>query len=256
METKPIVVFSGDLMDPRGFDPLLRQATQEFNKVLATAARTQSPAIESTHFLMVLAEVPHGLTVAGLASRGLSIEQWQSGLADSAVHSPEAFPLLTLSRDVFDESSLRMLTGAAELCAKLNLPCINELVLLYSGLNHATPAVRELCQLAGVDLAGWMAELEKQWAPVSSVTVFAAASPHAVQMTSFSPGGRSVLKLLQREAESLGTDQADARHLLLRASNTTEAQPAQPRKSRWAPSTPAFRRSRPDLTSIPIISAN
>lgn len=215
METTPINVFSGDLLDPGAFEPLLRQVSQDFSRVLASAVRTQSPTVESSHFLMMLAEVPRGATMAGLADRGLSSEQWQSGLADSAVRSPEALPLLALSREAFDDSALGMLEEAATLCAELNLPCINELVLLYCGLNHATPPVRDLCQLAGVDLAAWMTELKKQWAPVISVTVFETTSPYAVQLTSFTPGARTVLKLLQREAESLGADLADARHLLL-----------------------------------------
>src|SRR5205085_8153992 len=176
-------------------------------------AQTQSALVESTHFLMVAAKVPNGATQKSLAQLGLSVENWQAGLADSVRKSAGSLPPAHLARETLHQSALDALSTAQTLCAELKLARINEAVLLCAALRHATPPVRELCASADIDIDGWCARLEQQLRPVKSVAVF--NENGAVELASFSPSAKRVLGLLKRETESLGYKVADPRHLLL-----------------------------------------
>ena len=212
---KPPPIFTQGILNAQAFDLPLRQATADLNKLLMAATRTQSSCIESTHILILLADVPHGTALAGLARWSLTPDQWQSGLSSSVPPSPSSDPLVALKQDIFHESALRTMEEASNLAEKLGLPLITDPVLLYCALHHATPRVRELCLIAGVNLDKWMGDLERTWQPAVSVPVFAKDPPHRVLTDSFGQDAREVLRLLRSEAEALGADQADARHLLL-----------------------------------------
>ena len=206
-------LFVGDKLNVEVFDSDVRRATHDLRDLLVVTVQTQSALVESTHLLMIVTQVPNGATQKGLTQLGLTSEQWQTGLADCARKTPGGLPPPHLIRDTLHASALATLQAAEELCARLALPRISEPALLHAALRNATPAVRELCVSADIDLAGWCAKLEQQLSPVKSLTVFNADGTGRLE--SFSPSGKQVLRLLRRETESLGYQLADPRHLLL-----------------------------------------
>jgi ATP-dependent Clp protease ATP-binding subunit ClpC len=208
-------IFHEDRLNLEIFTPELRRATDDWNKLLATAAKTQAAKIESTHILMALANCPNGVTVAGLSSRGLTLEQWQSGLAECVEKSPASPPLLVLDSKALHESARLALESAATMSFDLKQPQVGEAVLLHCALRHVTNPVRELLTSAGLDMAGWMAEIEKQWRPVAALNAFETSPPFRIASHSFSKDGRAVLDLMRTDAESLGASVMEPHHLLL-----------------------------------------
>jgi ATP-dependent Clp protease ATP-binding subunit ClpC len=206
-------LFVGDKPNVEAFDADVRRASHDLSDLLLVAAQTQSALVESTHFLMVIAQVANGATQKGLAQLGLTIEQWQTGLADCVRKTTGGLPPPHLTRDTLHASAHAALNAAQDLCARFDLPRISEPVLLHACLRHATPAVRELCASADIDLEGWCAKLEQQIRPVKSLAAF--NGDGTVRLDSFSPSAKRVLRLLKRETESLGYKLADPRHLLL-----------------------------------------
>ena len=197
------------------FTSELRQATDDWNKLLAIAAKTQAARIESTHILMALANCPNGVTVAGLGSRGLTLDQWQSGLAECVEKSSSHPPLLVLKSTLFHESARLALKSAVARSSDLNQPQVSEAILLHCALGQVTNPVRELLTSAGLDVVGWMAEIEKQWQPVAAINAFETAPPFRIASNSFSKDGRAVLDLMRADAESLGASVMEPHHLLL-----------------------------------------
>ena len=207
-------LYDGGTLNPHAFAPSVRQATRDLSDVLLAAARTHSPTIESTHFLMVLGNVPNGATQKGLLRLAVSAEHWQSGLTNCASHAGESTPPRRLSREAMHASAVAMLDAAEARWTEQGAPTISEPVLLLAALQHVTPAVRALCGTAEIDLKEWCDEIEKHHLTETvSVKVYDA---HGVLTThAFSQGARKVVRLIRSEAESLGYKVADPRHLLL-----------------------------------------
>jgi ATP-dependent Clp protease ATP-binding subunit ClpC len=208
-------IFEEGRLNPHIFTPGLRQATDDWNKLLVAAAKTQGGQIESTHILMVLANCPNGLTVSNLNSRGLTVEQWQSGLAACVKKSTSSRPLLALDSRAFHESARLAFETALSLAVELKQPEVSEAILLHCALRHATDPVRELLASAGMELEAWTTEIEKQWRSVAALNVFEAVEPFRLALNSFSRDGRIVLDRLRAGAESLGAALMEPHHLLL-----------------------------------------
>jgi ATP-dependent Clp protease ATP-binding subunit ClpC len=208
-------IFVGDRLNTQAFDADVRQATHDLSDLLLIAAQSQSVVIESTHFLIAAAKVPGGVTQKSLAQLGLSVEQWETGLADCVSKKPGTPPPAHLTEDSLAESATNILEAAKRWCASVGLTRINETVLLLSALEQVTPAVRELCESADIDLADWRAKLEQLIKPVEAVPVFKNDDKGLLLPDSFTPGARKVLDLLKSEAEALGYKVVDLRHLLL-----------------------------------------
>ncbi len=206
------IMFSGKL-NLQAFEMDLRRGTHDLNDALAAAARTNSAAIESTHFLMALARIPGGMTQKSLTRLHLTVEQWESGLAGCAETLEGQQPPAHITAASLHASARNMLDAAKGYCAQYNLEHITEPVLLLSALMHATSAVSELCQDADINLEKWRAEIETSLKPFKALLVF--NDDGTVKTDSFSPGARKVLNLLRTETESLGYEIADPRHLLL-----------------------------------------
>src|ERR1700753_610736 len=162
-------LFNGDRPNLEAFDVDVRRASHDLSDLLMLVAQTQSRLVESTHLLMVTAKVPRGATQKSLAQLGLNVENWQAGLADSVCKFAGSLPPAHLTRETFDRSALDALSAAHSLCVELKLARINETVLLCAALGHATPAVRELCASADIDIDGWRAQLEQKPRPGKSV---------------------------------------------------------------------------------------
>jgi ATP-dependent Clp protease ATP-binding subunit ClpC len=208
-------LFVNGKLNPQAFEADVRSATSDLNDVLHAAAQTQSAAIESTHFLMALAKLGGGVTQRALAQRGLGPEDWQRGLAASALGLAQGLPPAFLTEDALHPSAKAMLQAAADRCDQDKLPRLTEPILLLCGLRQATPKVRELCRSAGISLEEWINELETALKPATPVPVFREGEFRQLLLDSFSPGAKAVLSLLRSEAEGLGYATADPRHLLL-----------------------------------------
>src|SRR5262249_17255899 len=72
--------------------------------------------------------------------------------------------------------------------------------------------VKEYCKSANLDLDAWKAEIDE---PRVLPEVFLADQHGTVNLQAFTPRGRKVLRLMQTEAQALGYDAVDLRHLLL-----------------------------------------
>jgi ATP-dependent Clp protease ATP-binding subunit ClpC len=207
-------VFVAGKLNPHAFEADVRHATHDLADLLMLAAETQSGLIESTHVLIALGRVSGGATRAGLTHRETNPEQWESGLRSCAVRKSGALPPGRLSPDAFHESALALWRDAVARCEREGWPLLSEPVLLRYGLEHATSAVAEECQAAGIDLSAWREEVERDYLrPVVCPEIFDKTG--ALRLEAFSPGARKVLRLLRSEAESLGYTLADPRHLLL-----------------------------------------
>jgi ATP-dependent Clp protease ATP-binding subunit ClpC len=208
-------LFINGKLNPQAFDMDVRQGTRDLTGVLVAATHTQSPAVESTHFLIALAKVSGGITQKSLSRLGLTTEQWETGLAGCAARDSTALPLAHLTEDCLHQSARAMLKAAQTRCEGSRIYRIPEPILLLSGLENATSEVRSLFERADIDILGWREEIEKTLRPVKAVAVFKEDERKSLVMDSFSPRAERVLKLMLSEAESLGYDIADPRHLLL-----------------------------------------
>lgn len=205
-------LFQGNRLNPQAFEEDLCRATNNLAEAWAAAARTQSPAVESTHFLMALARVPGGVTQKGLSRRSLTVDQWDAGLAGAAVQTAGAGPQ-ALTQGSLHPTALAMFRQAADKAQAAGLDRVSEPLLLWAGLQHLTEAVRELCQAADLDPNEWCRELEGLLAPRVPLPVF--SDRQVLVLDSFAPNGKKVLRLLRTETEALGYRKADPRHLLL-----------------------------------------
>jgi ATP-dependent Clp protease ATP-binding subunit ClpC len=207
-------LFVAGKLNALAFDQSVRRGTHELNDVLEAARETRSGLVETTHFLMAIANVIGGETRKGLTRRGLTVEQWRSGLAGCA-RAVDATPIVQLAQNAMDEGVLRMLQEAAQQTVKSTQAGISEPILLSFALKHLPAAVRELCESADINVEQWRDELEGVISPPPPVAVFADQKPHAVISDAFAGSGKKVLRLLKTETEALGYPTADPRHLLM-----------------------------------------
>lgn len=208
-------IFTQDKLNPQAFDSALRLGTHDLNDVLAAAAQTESPAVETTHFLIAMGRITGGATQKGLARLGLPLDAWESGLSESAVKSPGRLPPAHLTRQALDAGALDMLSAARAFCEHHTLFRLTETVLLLFALKHLTPPVRDLCDSAGLDIEAWIETLEKSLMPVEPIAVFNTDADGTLRMEAFSASGKKVLEKMKTEAEALGYASADPRHLAL-----------------------------------------
>ena len=205
-------LFQANKLNPRAFDDDLGHATHDLSDVWAVAAETQSPAVETTHFLIALGRVPNGITRRCLTRRGLTPEQWETGLSGCAIQE-SGRRLAPMTQGSLHASAVGMLRQAAEKGSQAGLTLISEPLLLWAALQHLTDAVCELCQTADINLQEWCQELESLIAPPVSLPVF--SDKKTVVLDSFAPDGRKALRLMRAETEALGYSKSDPRHLLL-----------------------------------------
>jgi len=90
---------------------------------------------------------------------------------------------------------------------------ISHRVLLLSALNNITSSARELFTSAEIDLEAWCAKIEDNIRPVIRLEIY--LPDGGLNLEVFSPSGRKVLDLMRSEAEAMGYDVCDPRHLLL-----------------------------------------
>jgi ATP-dependent Clp protease ATP-binding subunit ClpC len=203
-------LFINGKLNPEAFELDVRHATHDLSDALLAAVNTQSAAIESTHFLMVVAKVPGGVTRKKLMRFGLTPDVWERELGACAIKSKGGAPLAHLTESSLHDSARAMLKTAQELCAQYDFIRITETILLLAGLKHATEGALKLFK--DIDLDSWIEELEQSLRKVEPVKVFKKGE---VDLDKFTPGAKKVLSLARGETESLGYEKADPRHLLL-----------------------------------------
>ncbi len=206
-------LFVDGKLNPYAFEMDVRYGTHDLNDILLAAVKTQSAAIESTHFLIALPNIPNGETRKKLARLALPLEQWGSGLASCVEQRTGGVPLAHLTESALHNSAVTMLHHAQQLCDEHQTARISEPILLLSALENLTKPVIELCRDADLDVAKWRAELESLLKPPPAVQAF--NPDETIALSVFSPGAKKVLALLRSETESLGYESADPRHLLL-----------------------------------------
>jgi ATP-dependent Clp protease ATP-binding subunit ClpC len=253
-----------DLFKPDGslnlaaFEMDVRRGTHELNDALLAAVKTGSALIESTHFLIALGHIPAGRTQKDLERQVISVEQWESGLESCVLQSGQAELPETLTESCLHASARAMLQTAARTCAEFTIARITEPVLLLAALEHATQPVRDLISVAEIDVDHWCADLLDAITPPE---VFAVFKPDGALDTGvFSPGARRVIASMRAEAEALGHEVIDPRHLLLalalREGESTQyalhQQGVAPRKVQEALSLSLRARARRTRSEIPL----
>ncbi len=203
--------FSNGVLNMEAFDRELRLGTRQFTEVLASVAKTQAAAIESTHFLVALGSNPNGNALAFLGKM-ISAEQWESGLS-ACVETGMGLPPESLKRENFHPSALAMLATAEQNCMKHGLERVSETNLLLSALSNLTTPVSELINDSGIELQKWVEQLEREVSPPLDLHVFTDAGE--IDLSLFDPSGIKILKLMLQEASAMGFSKADPRHLLL-----------------------------------------
>ena len=179
------------------------------------ATQTQSAAIESTHFLMALADVPGSAVNKALPRFGLTAESWKKGLSCWAEHVDAAIPFVDITEVNLHPSALGMLRAGERYCSEYKLPRITDHLLLLCAIENLTDRVQLEFKEAGIDPAAWAQEIKKWVEPPPDFQVFQKEAAEGLIKESFSPSGRRVLSSMQGEAEALGYEIVDSRHLLL-----------------------------------------
>ncbi len=201
------------------FDIEIRRGTHDLNDVLLAAVKSQSAGVESTHFLSALGKLAGGQTQRDLFQIGVTPEQWESGLAECVEEKATGLPPERLLKSSLHPSALATLEKAAAICEEYKLARITEPVLLLSALFNITPSARELFASAEIDIEAWCARLEDIIRPIERLDLYLPDGAEQAQLRLnqdvFSPSGRKVLDLMRSEAEAMGYDVCDPRHLLL-----------------------------------------
>jgi ATP-dependent Clp protease ATP-binding subunit ClpA len=207
---------SDDVLNTGIFDIEIRRGTHDLNDVLLAAVKSQSAGVESTHFLSALGKLVGGQTQRDLFQIGVTPAQWESGLAECVEEKASGLPPERLVRSSLHPSALATLEKAAAICDEYKLVRISEPVLLLSALCHLTPSARGLFSSAEIDLEAWCTKLEEIIRPIEKLELYLTEQTAApLNLDVFSPSGRKVLDLMRSEAEAMGYEVCDPRHLLL-----------------------------------------
>ncbi len=202
-------------LNPQAFETDIRQGTHDLADVLAAAVKSGSARIESTHFLMAMAGIRNGATRKFLSQMGLSTDQWESGLSETAAKSSNELPPPLLSKDAMHESAANMLGGVESYCRRHGLARVSEPVLLLCAIGNLTRETADLFRSAGIDTDAWRGEIELTLMPADPIRPFRSDASQAVEPDLFSPAAKKVLLLMKGEAESMGFSQMDPRHLAM-----------------------------------------
>ena len=205
-------------LNPDAFDADLMQATDGLNAVLAAASRSGSCLVESTHFLVALSEVPRGLTQRLFTQAQVPVQELVAGLLARADRGQCDEPPLAICPSSLSPTGRATLDDAAGITAQWNAPVIGEGHLLIAGLRNLTPRVAEGFRDSGVDTE-WVAHAaESATKPFTAVAAFGDegnGGGRELLVSSFAPGGWRIVELMLQEAEALGYERLDPRHLLL-----------------------------------------
>ncbi|MGB3975444.1 MAG: AAA family ATPase [bacterium] len=217
-------------INPNIFDSEMCKYTDNLNDLIVTAVKTSSDKIESTHLLIVLAQVKGGFTQEILDESTINVDQWQDGLSACVKPSPEFIPPTQITKTDLHESALKAIEESRVHCIEEGRKKISEPILLLNALRNTTSDVLDLFKLIGFDLDYWCKRIENSLKKVDPLIVFENQSPFKsgrdlmpsetksmgkVIESSFSKSGKKVLNLMRSEAESMGYETVDPRHLLL-----------------------------------------
>jgi ATP-dependent Clp protease ATP-binding subunit ClpA len=207
--------FIENKLNAKLFDRNIRKHTNELNDILFVAIETQSPKIESTHFLIGLSFIPDGITNKQINKIGLTEEHWKSGLSECACNEPGCLPLAEISEDVLHQSSIDLFNDLEQYLNDNPQEEISEGIMLLYALKNAPPAVKQLFESAGINFDELCDGVKDSLKPVENVNPFKDDEAGSIDFDVFTPSGKKVLKLLKTETESLGYDIADPRHMFM-----------------------------------------
>ena len=197
------------------FDRNIRTHTNDLSDILFAAVETQSPKIESTHFLIALSAIPNGITQKQIDKFGLTVEHWKSGLSECVNVETGGMPLVDISKESMHQSSIDLIQDLESELSSSGKKQVSEAMFLLCTLKNATSEVKHLFQSAGLELDLLCEEIEKSLQPTTNVKPFKDDNSGSINNDVFTPSGKKILKLLKTETESLGYEMADPRHLLL-----------------------------------------
>lgn len=198
------------------FEPQLLRQTNNLQTVVAAAARTHSPRIESTHFLLALNSIPNGFTRQFFRELGqgrITPSELEKGLLACAHSDADGPTPAQLHRDTLDISG-RGLVKFLELNQGI-FTQVNEAWLLLAVLENLATAVAETFAIVQIIPSTLVAELKQKLDLSKRYTPPALFRDGKVDMDVLTSGGQRVLELMKTEAESLGYGEMDPRHLLL-----------------------------------------
>lgn len=194
------------------FDPVLMHKTNNLRSVLAIANEAESAVIESTHFLIALAQISGGYTQYFFHDLGLRPNQLESSLRDSQGDSPTGQDIQDLTPTVLDDSARAMVETLNRYLDEIDQ--IDERHLLMAIIENLTRTVINTfydIRLPPSDLLERILDTP----PVEAVELAAFDDTGTLDRAVFSPTGQAVLDTMKAEAEALGADQLDPHHLLV-----------------------------------------
>jgi ATP-dependent Clp protease ATP-binding subunit ClpA len=197
------------------FDKTLMEQTHYLSGVLTAAASTQSPRLETTHFLMALNRIPDSITRTFFQERGFSLQNLEEGLAGCAVKEPDSHPPRWLTPDVLDNSAQKMVRTLEEFLEKGDIAIIAEGHLLLAIIVNLTPAVEAAFIAIRLDHSKLPDQLREELEKIEQFKKPVPFNGEQLVQDAFTPGGQRVLYLMQTEAGALGFSQIDPRHLAL-----------------------------------------
>jgi ATP-dependent Clp protease ATP-binding subunit ClpA len=211
-------VLSAGRINLEVFDRALRAATGDLGELVVAAVETESTQIESTHVLMALGTIPNGATRKGFEKRGLTPDIWRSGLKPLAIREPGGLPPTQLDEASLHSSALATLKAAAASASGSQQP-IDETRLLLAALENLTPKAAQGLRAYEFEVQPWKQELERELAPPKTLELWTSDPSHpdappSIDVRSFTPSGKKLLRLMKSEAEALGFETLDVRHVL------------------------------------------
>lgn len=184
------------------FDRSLLSATNNLNAVLELAQQIRSAQIETTHFLIALSRIEGGFTENYFHQLGLAPTDLYDGLVPLAQKGLARTHKLL--RDDLHPSSMGMVEILSDYIQNPGA-IIDERVLLSAVIQNLTPPVLKAFEQNRITLPPIL--LSGKVDPFDEDGVLIQAA--------FTRAAWHVLELTQTEAEALGYDQIDPRHLLL-----------------------------------------
>ena len=197
------------------FEKSLLGLTHDLSDVLAAARTTHSPAVESTHVLMALAQIPGGKTAKLFRDKGIPVAHLIQGLTGAMVTDAAAQPPAFLALDSFSDSGRLLLETLQLLLEGGKWERIDEGLLLMATLKSLPDTVVNAFSAIKLNPNSLASELEEELIVEVDYKLPAPFANDVVNLKNFSPMGRRVLNLMRTEAESLGYIKMDPRHLLL-----------------------------------------
>lgn len=186
------------------FTEELLQKTNQLHAAAKIAAETGCLKIESAHILLALLQIPNGFTQSFFVNAGCSTSDLDAGVRaclENFKTMNEPLPTEFVVEN-FDKSTGDALEDLERYLQHEPDVEINERLLLWATLKNLTKTVKE--NFVDYSLSEWIEKLR---------TVAPLLDPYKLE--DYSSSGTKIISLMLTEAESLGFQEVDPRHLLI-----------------------------------------